>query len=143
MSVVCDTDYQIDVYLHQPLLFLLVRMVSGISRARELHFATCKGNPENFCSCNPQSWALESRIQLKESEIPLTFRIRNPYSNDKEWNPVPKAGIHGVESRIQDPRSLTWGGSWVNRHERLPRSQKVYFTTFLVAAFDIFLLLRQ
>lgn len=58
MSVVCDTDYQIDVYLHQPLLFLLVRMVSGISRAGELHFATCKGNQENFCSWNPQSWAL-------------------------------------------------------------------------------------
>ena len=85
MSVVCDT------------------MVSGISRARELHFTTCKGNPENFCSWNPQSWDLESRIQLVASEIPLTFRIRNRNSNDKDWNPVPKSGIHGVESRIQDP----------------------------------------
>ena len=111
------------------------------ARARELYFATCRGNLENFCLRNTKSLALESRIQLKESEIPLTFRIQNPCSNDKDWNSVPK--IRKTRRRIQNPRSLTWGGKMVNRHERLPRGQRVYFTAFSVAAFDIFLLLRQ
>ena len=40
--------------------------------------ATCKGIrcPGNFCPWNPESWALESGIQLNE--------IRNPTS---DWNP--------------------------------------------------------
>ena len=35
-----------------------------------------------------QSWASESRIQLKESGIPLTIRIQNPSSVEKKktWN---------------------------------------------------------
>ena len=65
----------------------------------------------NFCcgipiSCklllgNPESLALESGIQLKESTIPLSIGIRNP-----------SATVPGVESRsktILD--SLTWGDS--------------------------------
>ena len=44
---------------------------------------------------NPESWALESGIQRKESGIPLTIGIWNPTSTDKEYY-----GIHGVESRI-------------------------------------------
>ena len=50
-----------------------------------------------FCSWNPESWALESRIQLHESGIILTIglQLRNPSSTDKE------SGIQGVESRLQ------------------------------------------
>ena len=33
-------------------------------------------NPYNFCSWNPVSWALESRIQLKESGILLMIEIQ-------------------------------------------------------------------
>ena len=43
----------------------------------------------NICSCNPESWPLESGIQLQESGIPLTIGIRNP-------NFTGKSGIHGV-----------------------------------------------
>ena len=62
---------------------------------------------------NPESWALESRIQLKESGIPLTIGIQNPSSTDKESEIqyLESGGIHGVESspesRIQNP-SLSW-----------------------------------
>ena len=42
-----------------------------------------------FCLWNPESWVLESGIQLKESEILLTIGIQNPSSTDKYWNPVP------------------------------------------------------
>ena len=49
-----------------------------------------------FCLGSPESWALESAKQLKESGIPLTIAIRNPSSTNKEsW-------IHGMEFRIQD-----------------------------------------
>ena len=40
-------------------------------------------NPEKFCLWNPESWALESGIQLRESGIPLTIEIQNPSSTDK------------------------------------------------------------
>ena len=35
----------------------------------------------NFCLWNPQSWALQSGMQLKESGIPLTTRNPNASSN--------------------------------------------------------------
>ena len=35
----------------------------------------------NFCLWNPQSWALQSGMQLKESAIPLTTRNPNASSN--------------------------------------------------------------
>ena len=44
----------------------------------------------NICLCNPESWPLESGIQLQESGIPLTIGIQNP-------NFTGKSGIHGVE----------------------------------------------
>ena len=37
----------------------------------------------NFCLWNPKSWALESGIQLKESEIQLPIEIQNLSSTDK------------------------------------------------------------
>ena len=69
-------------------------------------------NEGNICLCNLDSWALGSRIQLKESGIPLTIGIRNPSSSDKESEiQYLESGIHGVESspesRIQNS-SLSW-----------------------------------
>ena len=48
---------------------------------------------------------MESRIQLKESGIPLTIGIENPSSTDKYQNPVP--GIQNPQCGIQNPR-LSW-----------------------------------
>ena len=41
-------------------------------------------NVDKFSLWNPESWALESGIQLKESGIPLMIGIQNPSSIDKE-----------------------------------------------------------
>ena len=46
-------------------------------------------NPGGFEFGIPESWALESGIQLKESGIPLMIVVQNPSSKDKDWNPVP------------------------------------------------------
>ena len=35
---------------------------------------------------NPESLALESGVQLKESGIPLVIGSENPSSTDKDWN---------------------------------------------------------
>ena len=45
---------------------------------------------------NVESLNLESGIQLKESGIPLTIRIQNPSTTDKE------SGIQCLESAFQD-----------------------------------------
>ena len=42
-----------------------------------------------FCLWNPESWVLQSGIQLKESGLPLTIGIQNRSSSDKYWNPAP------------------------------------------------------
>ena len=86
-----------------------------ISNSGGHHFLpsiNCLRNPRNFrlwnpetgkiCLWNPESWALESGIQLKESRIPLTIEIQNPSSTDKNWNPVP--GIRNPSCGIQNPR---------------------------------------
>ena len=95
-------------------------------------------NPRRFCFkwdlesitfllWNPESWALESGIQLKESGIPVTFGIRNPSSTSKIRNLVPKSGIHGVEFRIQIVLdSLTW------------REQTIFCTIFALQVFRVF-----
>ena len=44
------------------------------SEIREI-FACAIWNLENFSLWNPESWALESGINLKESEIPLMIGI--------------------------------------------------------------------
>ena len=59
-------------------------------------------NPANFCFWNPESWVLESGIQLKESGIAPMIGIQNPSSTDKDWNPVP--GIRNPQRGIQNPR---------------------------------------
>ena len=41
--------------------------------------------PGKFCLWNPESWAWESEIQLKESGISVMIGIRNTSSTDKNW----------------------------------------------------------
>ena len=57
---------------------------------------------KKFCFWNPESWALGSEIQLKESGIPLTIEIQNPTFTEKDWKGILVSGIHCVESRIQN-----------------------------------------
>ena len=52
-------------------------------------FACGIRNPGGFEFGIPESWALESGIQLKESGILLTIGVQNPSSKVKDWNPVP------------------------------------------------------
>ena len=83
------------------------------SRMREI-FACRIGNPGRFCLWHPESWVVESGIELKESGIPLTMGIQNPSSADKYWNPVP--GIQTpqrVESRIQECPWFAYVGRYV------------------------------
>ena len=54
---------------------------------------------------NPESWVLESGLQLKDSRIPLTIGIRNPSSTDRIRNPIP--GIQNPRCGIQNPK-LSW-----------------------------------
>ena len=65
-----------------------------------VYFAQCKGfrNPEKFCLRNPEPWALESAVQLKESEILQRNGIQNPSCTDKDWN---------LESTAWNPESKT------------------------------------
>ena len=49
-----------------------------------MHEVALSGNPGSGIWENQESWASESVIQLKESEIQLTIGIWNPSSNDKE-----------------------------------------------------------
>ena len=58
-----------------------------------------------FCLWNPVSWALESRVQVKESGILPGIGIQISNSTDKNWNQVP--GIRNPRHGIQKPR-LSW-----------------------------------
>ena len=69
-------------------------------------------SPENLFLWIPESWALESRIQLKESgqfRVLLTIGIWNSSSTDKNQ----ESGMRNPKRWIQNPRStvldnLTW-----------------------------------
>ena len=73
------------------------------SNDRSLHvMESVFRNPWNFCLWNPESWAVESGIHLKESGILLTKTgIKNL-----------KSEINGVKSRIQDCLGLLLHGAW-------------------------------
>ena len=58
-------------------------------------------NQGNFCMWNPESWALESGIQLKESIISLTIAIPFPSSTNKDRNKVSE--IRNPRREIQNP----------------------------------------
>ena len=60
--------------------------------------------------CNPESWALESGVQLKVSGIPLAIGIENPSSTDKDWNRYLESGLRDVESRIPGYLGLPYMG---------------------------------
>ena len=70
-----------------------------VSSVHDIFLRPLQGNPENFCLKNPESWVLESAIQLKESGIPLTIGIQNP--TGKHWNRVP--GIWNTAQGIRNP----------------------------------------
>ena len=64
---------------------------------------------------NPESWALEPGIQLKEPRIPLTIDvIRNPNSTGKES----RIQFQIRASRIQDYFKLPYMGRYLTRHSR-------------------------
>ena len=74
------------------------------SRIRE-NFACEAGIREKVYLWNPESWDLESEIQLKETGIPVTIGIHNSAFTGKNYNPVP--GICNPPHEIQNPR-LSW-----------------------------------
>ena len=59
---------------------------------------------------NPESWALESGVQLKESGIPLVIGSENPSSTDNL-----ECGIRDVESRIPGYLGLPYMGRLIGR----------------------------
>ena len=86
-------------------------------------------NPGNF-ACGIQnhpricSWGIgnpglrESGIQLKKSWIPLTIKIRNSSSTNKESKIYClESGIHSMESRIQDCLAFPYIMWHTNRNE--------------------------
>ena len=82
-----------------------------VARPTRLKFKSGFWNPGNFNLWNPESWALESVIQLKESGIPQRNGIWNPSFIDEESEiQYLESGTHGVESRIQDCLGLPYMG---------------------------------
>ena len=61
--------------------------------------------PGSFFSWNPESWALESGIQLKEYRTLVKNGIQYPNFTNKDRNPVP--GIRNLGRGIQNQR-LSW-----------------------------------
>ena len=59
----------------------------------------CACRSRNPCLWNPESWALKSRKQLKESGIPLTIGIQNPSFTRIQCL---ESEIHSEESVTQD-----------------------------------------
>ena len=60
---------------------------------------------------NPESWAWESELQLKESGIPPKFGVRNPSFTDKESGiQFMEPRIHSLESRIHDCLGFSYMG---------------------------------
>ena len=59
-------------------------------------------NPRNICLWSPESWAMESEIQFKDSGIPLTIGIQNQGFTNRDWNPL--LGIRNPRRGIHNPR---------------------------------------
>ena len=70
-------------------------------------------NPENFCWYNPESWALESRILLKESKIlpAIGIWIQVPL-NEESRIQNPGSSIRNPQRGIHKPRL-----SWITLHQ--------------------------
>ena len=104
-----------------------------------LNFKPCCGirNPRTFCLWNPESWVLESGIQIKESGIPITIGIQNSTVLQKNTGiQYLESGIHSVESRIQDCAGLFpymgWRMSIYNYIHTEIYSLKSYDVNFLI-----------
>ena len=57
---------------------------------------------QNFCLWNPEFGALITGIRLKKSVHPLTIRIQNPSSTEKDRSQCLESGIHGMDSRSKN-----------------------------------------
>ena len=69
-------------------------------------------NQRNFCLWNPESWALESGIQLKESGIPITIgspnsKFRWQSVESMTWNPESKT-VFFFKKRSFSAKIVTW-----------------------------------
>ena len=87
--------------------------VRGSGFQNQRNFVCGIRNQGKFWLWNPESWALESGIQLKESGILLTTVIQNPRSTcstdmTKTGIQYLESRIQGVESRIQDCHGLPY-----------------------------------
>ena len=80
--------------------------VIQIPQIREI-FACGIQTPGKFCLWNPDSWALESEILLKESGIPLMIGIRNLSSTDQKL----ESGTWNPQSTVRNRESKTVTGS--------------------------------
>ena len=87
---------KIQLFLSFPSLCFRFCLRRLLRRLRSPHVIKGFRNPGNLCLWNPESWALDSGIQLKESGILMTIGIQNPSSTDKQ------SGFQCLESRIQD-----------------------------------------
>ena len=100
-DILLDYIYLIEEVSERSLNCLILVWIALCLQARLSLISSLAGesrfqNPGKFCFWNPEPWPLESRIQIKESGIPLTTGLGNPSLTDKE------SRIHGVESRIED-----------------------------------------
>ena len=88
-------------------------------------------NPESgkLCLRNPESCALESRIQLKETWILLKIRIKKPSFSDKEFR------IQFLVSRIQDCLAIIRSFEGVNGNALRPFTFhcKLYIMDFRIS----------
>ena len=80
-----------------------------------------------FCLWNPVSWALESRVQVKESGIlpGLESRFRIPLT--KTGIKFLESGIQGMESRIQDCLGFPCMGRMSFKPDRIEKRPILYW----------------
>ena len=97
----CLFDYNRTTRLIRTLSMAPLGFVSTVTSYKEIRAPEF----EKFLIVESGILGLESRIQLKESRIPLTIGIQNPRSIDKYWNPVPR--IWNPRPGMQNPR-LSW-----------------------------------
>ena len=116
-----------------------LHLVAQVLPNSNLNFKPCCGirNPRKFCLWNPESWVLESGIQIKESGIPITIGIQNSTVLQKNTGiQYLESGIHSVESRIQDCAGLFpymgWRMSIYNYIHTEIYSLKSYDVNFLI-----------
>ena len=74
-------------------------------------FLVESGIQEKYSYWNPECWALESEIQVKESGVPVTIGIQNPRLESSTlnrestaWNPGSRTVLHG----LTEWRYLCW-----------------------------------